>query len=121
MELNEIVTKKDIENLKEWFSRFLSEHIKEVGLSSNTSIVSNNKNCISVNEAADLLGIAVSTLRNKMCRGEVPFYKPEGSTPYFDVLELERYMKSNKRYSHHEIVVEANTYILKKKLKDKKY
>ena len=116
MNLSEIATKQDIEELKNWLFS-LEEHIKDIDAQSNPY----NKKILCLKEAASFLSISIGRLRVKMCRGEVPFYKPEGGKPYFLTEELERYMKSNKRYSHHEIVVEANTYILKKKLKDKKY
>ena len=114
MNLNEIATKKDIDNLKDWFLEILSQHIANTGV-----VSSNNKKYLNVIEASKLLGIAVSTLQSKMSRGEVPFCKPEGSRPYFVVDELEKYMSSNKRKSNTEIDADAKTYLLNKKIKNK--
>ena len=47
-------------------------------------------------------------------RKDIPFYKPEGKTIYFDRLELEAWMKRNRVSSNDEIQSKVQTEIIKK-------
>lgn len=50
------------------------------------------ENPMSVDEAAEYLGIAVGTLKNKCYNGEVPYYKPSGKM-YFYKSELDGWIR----------------------------
>lgn len=57
---------------------------------------------IGVKEAAAFLELSVATVYTKVCRGEIPAYKP-GRKLYFDKAMLVANIKSRKKKLHAEI------------------
>lgn len=72
------------------------------------------KPLLTTDEAAAYLGISKSHLYKMTSRGEVPFYKPNGKVCYFDRLELEEWIRSNRASTDSEINQQAQSYCMKK-------
>jgi len=111
MDLNEIVTKKDIENLKDWFLVHCTQNVLKV---------EPIPEYIPEGRAADLIGISKKTLQNWKYTGKITSYKVEGtcvtSYKYSDIVALQSGVKCK---SNKELETEANNHILKKKLTNK--
>ncbi|MDR6941397.1 helix-turn-helix domain-containing protein [Mucilaginibacter pocheonensis] len=67
-----------------------------------------------VSEAADILKLSVAALYSKVCRGEIPYYKP-GRRLYFKKDELVAWMSKTRRKPNFEIRQEAEEYLIKKR------
>jgi excisionase family DNA binding protein len=61
-----------------------------------------NQQLMGVKEAAAFLELSVATVYTKVCRGEIPAYKP-GRKLYFDKAMLVANIKSRKKKPHMEI------------------
>ena len=70
---------------------------------------------LSIQEAAELLNLTVSTLYSKVSRRELKSYK-KGKRLYFSSLELLEYIKSGRKKTNAEIEAEADTYLNKNKV-----
>lgn len=67
------------------------------------------KPVLTAQEAAIYLGWNLSYLYKKTMSKDVPHYKPNGKTLYFDRLELEAWMKRNRVASNDEILSKVQT------------
>lgn len=55
------------------------------------------KTMLTVPEAAEFLGMTVKGLRSLMHKHQIPYYKPNRKTVYFDPQELTEWMKQRKQ------------------------
>lgn len=74
-----------------------------------------NKQVLTADEAADYLGITRSYLYKMTMRKEIPYYKPNGKNLYFDLDELNSWIKKCRVSSQFEIEERARTYFTNKK------
>jgi len=74
-----------------------------------------NSSFIDVNQAADFLGIAKSTLYGKCCNLLIPHFK-KGKKLYFDKVELLDWLKSGKRKTIIDINESVNTHLINRKI-----
>ena len=66
-------------------------------------------------EAAKYMGISLSTLYKMTMRKQIPHSKPNGKVCYFDRLELENWLMSNRVATDEELSMQAASYSLNKK------
>lgn len=66
-------------------------------------------------EAAQFLSFSKSYLYKLTHKGTVPHYKPNGKNIYFNRLELEQWLQTNKSLSTDEIETKATTFLTTKK------
>jgi excisionase family DNA binding protein len=73
------------------------------------------KNDILINEASEVTGLAVSTIRTKCHLNEMPYNKPAGTKLLrFKRDELKEWMASNKIKTNAEAEQDVNDYLLSK-------
>ena len=112
MELTEIVTKKDLENLKEWFLLNVPQNVLKM---------EPMPEFIPESKAAEMIGVSKKTLQNWKYLGKITSYKVAGtcvtSYKYSDIVALQSEVKCK---SNKEINTEANTRILKKRIRSKR-
>lgn len=65
------------------------------------------KKLLKSDEAAAYLGFSLSHLRKLMMRREIPMYKPNGKTCFFDPDDLDAYLRRIRISSQEEIDEEA--------------
>ena len=66
------------------------------------------KEALTTQEAAQYLGMEVSTLYKKTMQNEIPFYSPYGKRLYFKRTELEKWMLQNRHATNEEMQAEAS-------------
>lgn len=71
------------------------------------------KNVLTVEEAANYMGVSRSHLYKLTMRGEIPHYKPTGKMCYFNRAELEEWLQHNRISTHAEIADRANRLAMK--------
>lgn len=69
-----------------------------------------DKEYLSVNEAATLLGYTKSTIYTKICRGQLPYIK-YGKHVKLEKTELLKYMKSGKRLTSEQLIAAAKNFL----------
>ena len=72
------------------------------------------KEVLTSEETAMYLGISKSYLYKLTMRREIPHYKPLGKMVYFNRLELEEWLQSNRVATATEITDQANNYCSRK-------
>ena len=72
------------------------------------------KEVLTIIEAAEYLEISQSHLYKLTSSGTVPFYKPNGKKVYFNRLELDKWLLTNRHASHADIEQQADEYLMKK-------
>lgn len=65
------------------------------------------KEALTSHEAAQYLGMKVSTLYKKTMNNEIPFYSPCSKRMYFKRLELEQWMLQNRNLTNEEMQANA--------------
>jgi excisionase family DNA binding protein len=73
-----------------------------------------NKEVLSSQEAAKYMGISLSTLYKLTMTAKVPHSKPGGKMCYFNRVELERWLQSNRVATADELEQKAQSYCIKK-------
>lgn len=73
------------------------------------------KQMLTAGETADYLGITKSYLYKLTMRKEIPYYKPNGKTMYFDLDKITSWIKNCRISTNKELEEKANTYLLNKK------
>lgn len=73
------------------------------------------KTVLNFEEAAKFLSFSKSYLYKLTHKGIVPHYKPNGKHIYFNRLELEQWLQTNKVLSQDEIEAKATTFLTTKK------
>ena len=72
------------------------------------------KHVLTLEDMSLLTGLSKSWLYKATCRHEIPHYKPNGKTLYFDRKEIEDWMRQGRVKTDAELEEEAASYILKK-------
>lgn len=72
------------------------------------------KEVLTSDEAAKYMGISKSYLYKLTMRQQIPHYKPMGKMCYFNRLELEAWLQSNKISTINEIEQQAQAYCMRK-------
>ena len=72
------------------------------------------KEVLTSNEAAKYMGVSKSYLYKLTMRQQIPHYKPMGKMVYFNRLELEQWLQSNRVSTATEISQQAAAYCMKK-------
>lgn len=72
------------------------------------------KEVLTSDEAAKYMGISKSYLYKLTMKQEIPHFKPMGKMCYFNRLELEQWLQSNRVTTADEITQKANAYCMKK-------
>lgn len=99
------------QNLKQ---QVMEETMKQVADLITANIISTQKEVLTSNEAARYLGISKSYLYKLTMNREIPHYKPMGKMCYFNRVELESWLQSNRVATADEISQQAQTYCMKK-------
>jgi excisionase family DNA binding protein len=74
---------------------------------------------LNVREAAEFLGFSIPTIYGLMHQRAIPYMKP-GRRCYFLKSELINYLKDGRRKTYKEIEIEAENYIMQRKMKKSK-
>lgn len=88
----------------------MNYELKKVADLITANIISTTKAVLTVEEAAKYMGISKSTLYKMMMRKQIPHSKPNGKVCYFDRLELERWLLSNRVATSDELCDRAQAY-----------
>ncbi len=92
----------------------MAEEIKELADLITANIISTTKEVLTSDEAAKYMGISKSYLYKLTMLQKVPHYKPTGKMCYFNRMELESWLQSNRVATADEISQQAQTYCMKK-------
>lgn len=107
MHLNpEAQTSKKIEVMEEEF--------KQVADLITANTIFCTKEVLTSDEAAKYMGVSKSYLYKLTMRQQIPHYKPMGKMCYFNRLELEQWLQSNRVSTSTEISQQAQAYCMKK-------
>lgn len=71
------------------------------------------KEVLTLNEVANYTGLSKGYLYKLTMRQEIPHYKPNGKCLYFDRVEIEKWLKSNRIATQEELAQQAQTYCMK--------
>src|SRR5271156_3004622 len=84
-------------------------------LSNIEALLLSQKTVLNFDELAVYTGLSKSHLYKLTSTGGIPCYKPNGKHIYFDKLEIDKWLLSNKKKSNAEIESEASTFVTLKK------
>ena len=76
----------------------------------SANVTLNHKEVLTADEAARYMGVSKSYLYKLTMQGKVPFSKPLGKMCYFNRLELEAWLMSNRVATSDEIRDKAQAY-----------
>lgn len=113
-------TKKPVtfEQLPEAVSQLFDklENIEKLLLSINANLVPQQpkENILTIEQAAEFLGLAISTIHTMVNRAEIPSYKA-GKRLYFIEEEIRDWIKSGRKKTVKELEAEADSYIKDKR------
>ena len=74
------------------------------------NLLSLSKTVLNIDEVSNLTGLSKSTIYKKTCTGIIPHYK-QAKHLYFDKIEVENWLKSNRIKTSEDINKEASTYV----------
>ena len=91
----------------------MAEELKQVAdlIAANTIFCT--KEVLTSDEAAKYMGVSKSYLYKLTMRQQIPHYKPMGKMCYFNRLELEQWLQSNRVSTSTEISQQAQAYCMK--------
>lgn len=93
----------------------MAEELKKVADIVTANTIFTTKEVLTSDEAAKYLGISKSYLYKLTMSHKIPHYKPMGKMCYFNRMELEQWLQSNKVATTCEIEQQAQAYCLKHK------
>jgi len=70
------------------------------------------KNVLTMEDVSLLTGLSKSHLYKMTCAHQIPYYKPNGKTIYFDRGEVEAWMKQNRVCTTQEAEAQAAAYVV---------
>lgn len=83
-------------------------------IKSNINLIKqNSKEVLTLKEVADYTGLSKSYLYKLTMRQEIPHYKPSGKCIYFNRLEVEQWLQSNRVSTEAELAQKAQNYCMK--------
>jgi excisionase family DNA binding protein len=92
----------------------MSEELKQLADQVSANIINCTKEVLTSEEAARYLGISKSYLYKLTMQQKIPHYKPLGKMCYFNRVELEQWLQSNRVATEDEISQKAQNYCMKK-------
>lgn len=92
----------------------MAENLKQVADLITANIIFCTKEVLTSDEAAKYMGISKSYLYKLTMLQKVPHYKPTGKMCYFNRMELESWLQSNRVATADEISQQAQSYCMKK-------
>ncbi|MBR1593201.1 MAG: helix-turn-helix domain-containing protein [Alloprevotella sp.] len=92
----------------------MPEELKQVADLITANTIFCTKEVLTSDEAARYLGISKSYLYKLTMKQQIPHYKPMGKMCYFNRVELESWLQSNRVATADEISQQAQTYCMKK-------
>jgi excisionase family DNA binding protein len=92
----------------------MPEELKQVADLITANIIGTTKEVLTSDEAAKYMGISKSYLYKLTMGQKIPHYKPTGKMCYFNRLELENWLQSNRVSTSDEIDQKAQAYCMKK-------
>ena len=92
----------------------MQEDLKKVADLITANTIFCTKEVLTSDEAARYLGISKSYLYKMTMKQQIPHYKPMGKMCYFNRMELESWLQSNRVATADEISQKAQTYCIKK-------
>lgn len=98
----------DITNVIQRFEKGFKQLYNNIDL-----IKQNSKEVLTLKEVADYTGLSRSYLYKLTMRQEIPHYKPNGKQIYFNRLELDKWLQSNRVATQEELAQQAQTYCMK--------
>lgn len=101
------LTKKEGKKMKSDELQVLAEQI-----TANTAYMT--KEVLTSDEAARYMGISKSYLYKLTMNRQIPHYKPMGKMVYFNRLELEQWLQSNRCATDVELSQQAQSYCMRK-------
>ena len=72
------------------------------------------KNVLNIDDVVLLTGLSKQHIYKMTCKGQIPFYKPNGKNMYFDRKEIENWMKQNRHNTQEEAEQQAVAYIVRR-------
>jgi excisionase family DNA binding protein len=101
------LTKKEGKKMKSDELQVLAEQI-----TANTAYMT--KEVLTSDEAARYMGVSKSYLYKLTMTKQIPHYKPLGKMCYFNRLELEQWLQSNRHSTDAELSQQAQSYCMRK-------
>ena len=98
--------------------KIILEKLEEI--KSLLTLLNPNKNFYTTKEAAEYIGVSHSYLFKLMSKGLISYTKPSGKIAYFSKESLDNYLSLNRIKTQDEIDTEADNYIIKSNLKNKR-
>ena len=92
----------------------MTEELKQVADLITANTIFCTKEVLTSDEAAKYLGISKSYLYKLTMQRAIPHYKPMGKMCYFNRLELEKWLQSNRVATDDEITQQAQAYCMRK-------
>ena len=92
----------------------MSEDLKQVADLVTANTIFCTKEVLTSEEAARYMGLSMSYLYKLTMQHRIPHYKPMGKLCYFNRLELESWLQSNRIATEDEISQQAQAYCMKK-------
>lgn len=92
----------------------MSEELKQVADLITANTIFCTKEVLTTDEAARYLGVSKSYLYKLTMQQKIPHYKPMGKMCYFNRVELEQWLQSNRVATEVEISQKAQQYCMKK-------
>ena len=90
------------------------EDLKQVADLITANTIFCTKEVLTSDEAAKYMGVSKSYLYKLTMRQQIPHYKPMGKMCYFNRLELEQWLQSNRVSTSTEISQQTQAYCMKK-------
>ncbi len=90
------------------------EALKQIADQVTANTIFCTKEVLTSDEAAKYMGISKSYLYKLTMRQQIPFFKPLGKMCFFNRLELEQWLQTNRVSTSTEISQRAQAYCMKK-------
>lgn len=92
----------------------MSEELKQVADIVTANTIFCTKEVLTSDEAAKYMGVSKSYLYKLTMKQQIPHFKPMGKMCYFNRLELEQWLQSNRVSTASEIKQQAQSFCMKK-------
>lgn len=92
----------------------MAEELKQVADLVTANTIFCTKEVLTSDEAEKYMGVSKSYLYKLTMRQQIPHFKPMGKMCYFNRLELEQWLQSNRVATTTEIEQQAQTFCMKK-------
>ena len=103
-----------LESPKPYNNKSMAEELKQVADLITANIINTQKEVLTSDEAAKYMGISKSYLYKLTMNRQIPHYKPLGKMCYFNRLELEQWLQSNRHSTDAELSQQAQSICIKK-------